>query len=150
VPGTYSISQLAASADVPVSTIRFYERSGLLAPDGRTESNYRVYGQRSLDRLRFIRAAQASGLALEDIATLLRLRDGNVAPRLEVQPLLERRLAETERRLADLRRVRSMLRSSVAECEQAASSGRCRVIERLDRAADGDSPSPRSRRRKKT
>ena len=50
MPGTYTISELAREAEVPASTVRYYERRGLLPPDGRTESNYRVYGARSLER----------------------------------------------------------------------------------------------------
>jgi DNA-binding transcriptional MerR regulator len=144
----YSIGELASAADVPISTLRHYERQGLLPPDGRTESNYRVYGTRSLERLTFIRAAQASGLILADVKRLLALRDGSTEPCAEVRQLLERRLADTERRLADLRRVRAALQSSVAACVESARTGRCRVIDELGRGSPVRARKARSSREK--
>ncbi len=47
---------------------------------GRTESNYRLYGVQSLEQLRFIKAAQASGFTLEDISTLLSIQRGRLEP----------------------------------------------------------------------
>ena len=58
----YTIGQLARAAGLPTSTLRYYERAGLLEPTGRSEGNYRLYGEEALERLRFIRAAQATGL----------------------------------------------------------------------------------------
>ena len=59
----YTIGQLAKEGGVPTSTVRYYERIGLLHPNDRTGGNYRVYSDTALERLRFIRAAQATGRA---------------------------------------------------------------------------------------
>lgn len=77
---TYTIGQLAKSVGVPISTVRYYERAGLLKPEARTGSNYRVYSQQSLERLQFIRSAQAVGLSLDDIAQMLRAAHGSDQP----------------------------------------------------------------------
>lgn len=66
----HTIGRLAGVAGVPVSTVRYYERAGLLRPEARTGGNYRFYGPASLARLRFIRAAQATGFGLKDIQEL--------------------------------------------------------------------------------
>lgn len=134
MPGPYSIGELAAATGLPSSTLRHYEREGLLAPDGRTESNYRVYGERSRERLLFIRAAQASGLALEDVRRLLALRDGCAKPCPEVRQVLDQRLANVEERLEDLRRVRTALRDALATCQSSSATGRCEVIAGLAQA----------------
>lgn len=55
----YTISQLARAAGVPTSTLRYYERVGLVQPIGRAENNYRLYTQDTLQIVRFIRIAQA-------------------------------------------------------------------------------------------
>ena len=73
---TYTIGQLARAAALPTSTVRYYERQGLLQPARRAENNYRVYRHDMLQRLRFIRAAQATGFTLDDVRTLLALCDG--------------------------------------------------------------------------
>jgi len=66
-----TISQLAKATGFPVSTIRFYERRGLLRPAGRSSGNYRLYGRGAGERLTFIRAAQAAGFELPEIKALL-------------------------------------------------------------------------------
>lgn len=86
------IGVLARKSGVPVSTIRFYEELGLITAVGRTEGNYRYYGLGAADRLRFIRAAQASGLSLEDIRMLCQFDDGAMKPCKDVQGIIESRL----------------------------------------------------------
>jgi len=127
----YSISQLARAAGVPTSTVRYYERSRLLRPDARTVANYRVYGPAALERLRFIRAAQANGFTLEDISVLLDFRDGKNVHRQEVQRLIKDRLAELETRLEELQRVRSVLKTLLTTCQRGRESERCPVIESI-------------------
>src|SRR5262245_51935882 len=97
-----TITRLARRAGVPVTTVRYYERARLLLPAARGASGYRLYGKEALERLAFIRSAQAAGFALGDVGDLLRLREsvGGKRCQLEVRALLERRLADTERRLS--------------------------------------------------
>ncbi len=135
--GRFTIGQLARAAEVPASTLRYYERIGLLRPDGRTSGNYRYYRQEALERLRFIRTAQENGFRLEDVSSLLDLRDGRTAPCQEVQELIRGRLRDVARRLADLHHVQEVLQASLRMCTEGEPAGRCRVIERL-----GAGPSP--------
>src|SRR5262249_32464633 len=132
----YTVGQLSRAADVPTSTVRYYERVGLLQPDGRSSGNYRVYSLAALKRLRFIRAAQATGFTLDDVTVLLNLRDGTTAPCPEVQTLIQERLADTEQRLTDLHHVQRVLKSSLKLCRRSERSGQCRMIEDLSAAAE--------------
>jgi len=141
---SFTIGQLAGAVGVPTTTVRYYERRGLLRPATRTGSgNYRAYGEDDLDRLRFIRAAQASGFALEDVATLLALRDGRTAPCREVQDLIESRLSDVAERLKDLARVERVLKGSLKLCRENERRGRCEVIDTIAVASVGS----KSRRR---
>ena len=133
----YTIGRLAAFAGVPTSTVRYYERVGLLKAQGRTASNYRFYDDEALKQLRFIRAAQATGFALEDIEILLELRSGSLEPCKEVQELLTERLAAVETRLSDLRRVKQVLRAKLNECKKADEDEKCRVLDQLSLTASG-------------
>src|SRR5690349_1815186 len=102
---TYSIGQLAKAAGVASSTIRYYEREGLLKPEARSGGNYRVYTRGSLERLEFIRSAQAVGLSLADVGEMLDVASGSEEPCREVVALAERRLAEVRRKLEHLKTV---------------------------------------------
>jgi DNA-binding transcriptional MerR regulator len=128
---TYTIGQLAQAAGVPTSTVRYYERIGLLQPARRTAGNYRLYGADALEQLRFIRAAQATGFALEDIIRLRNFRSDDPAVCHDVQTLIEERLADLEQRVTDLRHVQRVLKATLGRCRKTAWQGHCQVIERL-------------------
>ena len=55
------IGALASQAAVNIQTVRYYERRGLLAKPPRTESNYRLYSEDSVRRVRFVKRAQQLG-----------------------------------------------------------------------------------------
>lgn len=113
---TLSIGQLARLANVPVSTVRYYERAGLLKPEARTGSNYRVYSQRSLERLQFIRSAQAVGLSLDDIEQMLAAAHGSDEPCEEIMGLAKQRLQEVRQQLKHLKTVEKTLAKAVDNC----------------------------------
>ncbi|MCZ6463822.1 MAG: MerR family transcriptional regulator [Proteobacteria bacterium] len=121
-----TIGELASAAGVPVSTVRYYERKRLLRPSARSASNYRLYSGQDLERLRFIRAAQATGFTLQDVMTLLR-----PAPCERVQQLIEERLAQVSVRMKELRHVQRVLRASLETCLEHEASGRCGVVDEL-------------------
>ncbi len=127
----YTIGQLARAADVPTSTVRYYERRGLLRPDGRSEGNYRIFGTDTLERLRFVRSAQAAGFTLSDITALSEFRDGDAAPCKEVQDLIAARLDQVVEQIKHLKVVGRMLREWMKVCREAERSGRCGVLEGL-------------------
>lgn len=145
----YTIGDLARGAGVPTSTVRFYERQRLLVPDSRSGSNYRLYGAAALERLRFIRSAQAAGFTLGDIRALLDFKDGATPPCREVQSLIESRLDHVAEQLEHLQRVQVVLGKWLAVCRKAERSGRCRVIEGLVTGEDG-CPECRPKKRGKT
>jgi DNA-binding transcriptional MerR regulator len=127
-----TIGALARAAALPVSTLRFWEREGLLKPDGRTAANYRWYGPEALPRIRFIRVAQSVGFTLEDVRALLDLREGRTARCADVRRLMERRLGEIERRIGELRDLHTTLGSLVSTCRSSPPAEPCRALRQLD------------------
>ena len=69
------IGELAQAAQCTAETIRYYEKAGLLPKPDRAGNNYRLYGLRHLERLRFIRNCRALDLSQKEIHSLLRLMD---------------------------------------------------------------------------
>lgn len=125
----YTIGGLAKAAGIPTSTVRYYERRGLLRPDARSEGNYRLYDPESLQRLRFVRSAQAAGFTLANIALLLRFQDGDAAPCRQVQDMITARLTRVAEQIDQLRRVEGMLGTWLAVCRRTERSGKCGVLE---------------------
>jgi MerR family transcriptional regulator, copper efflux regulator len=105
------IGKLARQTDLSIKTIHYYERRGLLEQPSRTEAGYRLYGPEEVARLQFIQRAKLLGLTLEEIRELVTLaagcNEGEIVPRLE--EVLEAKLEETERKMAELSAFRQNL-----------------------------------------
>ncbi|MCC7338403.1 MAG: heavy metal-responsive transcriptional regulator [Pirellulaceae bacterium] len=127
----YTISQLAHAADIPATTVRYYERVGLVEPEDRSAGNYRLYSEQSLRKLKFIRAAQAIGFTLDDVKALISTPSNSAASCREVQSLMEKRLAEVDQRLKDLRHVQRVLKTSLEKCRETEQVDCCHVMETL-------------------
>jgi DNA-binding transcriptional MerR regulator len=127
----HTIGQLARAASVPSSTIRYYERRGLLQAPARTGGNYRLYTAGSLERLRFIRSAQATGFSLSDVAELLSLAYSDEPPCKEVVSLAEARLADVRKRLKELRHVEKTLTRALQGCCTGDGMDLCQEVTRL-------------------
>lgn len=125
------IGEVAGRSAVPAKTIRFWEDQHLLPAPARTPAGYRDYDPAILERLAFIRQAQAAGLTLEAIRQVLDIRDGGQPPCSHVTGLIAQRLAEVQARLAELTRARDQL---AALAERAAAQdpadccGYCSII----------------------
>jgi DNA-binding transcriptional MerR regulator len=98
-----AIGEVAARAGVPTSTVRYYDRRGLLAADGRT-SGHRRYSEESLRRLVFIGMLQDAGLSLDDIIGVLNATDVK-----EWKAIGRARLAALDEEIAKLQAARSYL-----------------------------------------
>jgi DNA-binding transcriptional MerR regulator len=96
-----TIGSLAKRLNVSTSLLRFYEREGLLAPERRSASGYRLYPQSAEKTLLFIRRAQRLGFSLSDIRLLLH-GTGHDGDGRTVMGLAEQRFLDIERRLTEL------------------------------------------------
>lgn len=127
----YTISQLARQAGIPTTTLRYYERIGLIEPEDRSAGNYRLYSDESLRKVRFVRAAQSIGFTLDDIKQLLAAETGSLPRCGQVRELIEHRLSDVEQRLQDLRHVQKVLKAALKRCRQRKPSECCPVVEGL-------------------
>jgi MerR family copper efflux transcriptional regulator len=98
-----TISQLARRSGVPATTLRFYERVGVIPPPTRSNSGYRLYGDDAVTRIAFVRRAKALGVELDDLADLVRLWDGaECAPvQKRLRALAHSQRAATRERLGE-------------------------------------------------
>jgi DNA-binding transcriptional MerR regulator len=101
------IGELSSQTNTPVRTIRFYEERGLIPAPPRTPAGYRDYDRTAVHRLRFIRSAQAAGLTLAHIGSILAIRDEGEAPCTHTRMLLEARRAEIDDRMRELESLRA-------------------------------------------
>lgn len=130
----YRIGQLAKLAEVKPDTVRFYERTGLLAKPKRNPNGYRSYGKTALDEIRFIRKAQSLGFSLDEIRRILGLRGRGRATCCCVVAMAEATLSETEAKLKALQKFRDNLAANLTRWRKPARRGKaaaafCALIE---------------------
>ena len=123
------ISELAARVGLPTSTVRYYERVGLLMPPERTPSGYRDYDDDAANRLLFIARARRIGLDCDQIADLLPIWDGTDcrAAHERVSELIDAKQAEIALRIAELQRFAEQLDGVRAELESSPPPSACRT-----------------------
>lgn len=130
MPTPYTIGGLAKAAAVNVETVRYYQRRGLLTEPARPLGAVRRYGAADVDRLRFIRRAQAVGFTLAEITTLLSLRSRICCD--ATRALAAAKVAVIDERLNELTQLRSELSHWIADCDANTIDASCPVIEHLD------------------
>ena len=123
------ISELADRVGVPTTTVRFYERIGLLESPARTGSGYRDYDEDSATRLQFVHRARRIGLSCEQVAELLPVWGGAncSAAHDRVQRLLDEKQTEITRRIDELEEFARQLRAARATLDATPPPEACRT-----------------------
>jgi MerR family mercuric resistance operon transcriptional regulator len=128
-----TIGRLAKVAGVNVETIRYYQRRGLLDEPDRPLGGHRRYAVSSARRVSFIKRAQQLGFTLEEVKNLLQLEDGQSCR--ETRLLAEHKLAVIVARIADLNRMRRLLKGLISQCEEGKRPRSCPIIATLSAGA---------------
>ena len=123
------ITELAERVGVPTTTVRYYERVGLLEAPARTQSGYRNYDQADAARLLFITRARRMGLSCDQIVELLPVWDGTncAAARDRVGQLIDAKRAEIAERISDLELFAAQLGTVRTTLERTPPPGVCRA-----------------------
>ncbi len=135
------IGELAKAAGCQTVTVRFYEQKGLLGAVTRSDSNYRIYGQRDLERLMFIRNCRSLGLTLHEITRLVSIHDNPTLQCDDVNVCLDEHLVEVHRQMQALQLLEKELQRLRGRCMVPGTSSSCGVLtalssESLERLAE--------------
>jgi len=125
------IGELAERTGCPVETIRYYERIDLLAPPERGVNNYRSYGESHAERLGFIRHCRALDMSIDEIRTLLGLRERPEQDCGQVNNLIDGHIAEVRRRIAALTALEAQLRDLRSQCGATDAARLCPILNAL-------------------
>jgi DNA-binding transcriptional MerR regulator len=104
------IGVLSKETGIPVKTIRYYEEFGILAKPKRTASEYRVYTQKDIDKLLFIKKAKDLGLKLSEIKEIIRRAESGLKPCCcLVRDLFTKKIKEYEDKITELNKTKKRL-----------------------------------------
>src|SRR5579871_820836 len=123
MPPGVQIGRLARETGLSVDAIRFYEKEGLLREPLRSQGGFRLYAQRDVERLRFIRSAQELGFSLAEVRELQLLGDENTQGCTHVRDLIRLKLDSVRRKMSDLKKLEGSLKSALGKCDKALECG---------------------------
>jgi MerR family mercuric resistance operon transcriptional regulator len=127
-----TVGEVAKRARVHIETLRYYERRGLLASPARSTSNYRLYADDTVRRVRFIKAAQELGFSLKEILELLSLRAEPNTSCEDIRERAEAKIKNLEEKIRSLRAMKQALTKLVAECSGSGPITECPILESFD------------------
>lgn len=111
-----NIGEAAAASGVSAKMIRHYEAIGLIPSAQRTEAGYRLYGDREVHVLRFIRHARNLGFSVKQISALLDLWADERRPSSKVKAVAQQHIDELQQRIRELQQMKAELERLVHCC----------------------------------
>jgi Cd(II)/Pb(II)-responsive transcriptional regulator len=134
------IGELAKLTDCQVETIRYYEREGLLAAPARSEGNYRLYGDEHVERLTFIRNCRTLDMTLDEVRSLLTLKDRPEENCEGVNALIDAHIEHVKVRLASLQALQAQLIELRQRCSVERGVEQCEILHRLTESGGVNPP----------
>ncbi|SFU77156.1 Cu(I)-responsive transcriptional regulator [Pseudoduganella namucuonensis] len=125
-----NIGQAAKASGVSAKMIRYYESIGLMRESARTDSGYRVYGDKDLHALRFIKRARSLGFPLERIRELLSLWQDGARASADVKRIALAHVDELDQRIRELTEMRDTL-ATLAGCCHGDQRPDCPILQTL-------------------
>jgi len=110
------IGTVAEKSGISPKAIRYYESVGLIQAASRSQSGYRIYGERDLRTLRFIQRARGLGFSVEAVGDLLALWQDTSRHSAQVKALAQRHVGDIDRKIAELGGMRDTLIDLIARC----------------------------------
>jgi len=126
----YKIGEVTARTGLTADTLRYYEKIGLLPDISRNQSGIRLYDDRDISRLNFIKRSQRMNFTLDEIKKLLQMRGDPQHAKDSVRQLTSKKLEDIETHLTDLTILKKELTLLLNLCR--ASEEGCPIIEGLD------------------
>ena len=111
-----NIGDAATRSGISAKMIRHYEELGLIRPAARTSAGYRVYDDKEVHTLRFIRRARDLGFSIKEIQRLLGLWQNRRRASADVRRIAKAHIAELDQKIRELRSMRATLETLVQTC----------------------------------
>jgi len=124
-----TIGKLAKAAGLNTQTVRYYERIGLIGKPDVSESGYRIYPDKAVDALRFIKHAKEIGFSLKQISKIISLDNNKNNTCSEVKKLAEEKVYEIDRKLNSLKLIRKELLRLISLCDEKNGISECPIFD---------------------
>lgn len=129
---TYKIGEVARRANVNKETVRYYEKQDLIPKPDRRRSGYRIFTQRHINQIKFIKRAQQLGFTLSEIKELLELRVDEETSCSEIKEEAKLKYQDVTQKIKDLRQIQETLVDLIDSCSGGGAIEDCPILETLE------------------
>ena len=129
---TFKIGEVATRAKVNKETVRYYEKRELIPEPDRRYSGYRIFTQRHIDQIKFIKRAQELGFTLSEIKELLELRMDEDTTCSEIRTEAQDKFQDVVEKIKDLKRIKETLVELIDSCSGSGPKGDCPILGALE------------------
>ena len=133
---TYKIGEVARRASVNKETVRYYEKRELIPKPDRRRSGYRIFTQRHIDQIKFIKRSQELGFTLSEIRELLELRMDEDTTCSEIKSEAQEKYQDVVEKIEDLQRIKNTLVDLIDSCAGEGPKGDCPILGALEGETD--------------
>lgn len=125
-----TIGEAAQQSGVSAKMLRHYEQIGLIEPATRSDAGYRLYSDKAIATLMFIRHARDLGFSTHQIADLLSLRNNPQRASREVKSVAEHHLQELYEQQQRLVQMINLLQDMIRQCP-GDNAPNCAILEKM-------------------
>lgn len=129
---TYKIDEVAWRADVNKETVQYYEKRNLIPEPDRRRSGYRIFTQRHIDQIKFIKRAQQLGFTLTEIKELFELRVNEETSCSEIKEEAQQKYKDVTEKIDDLLRIKETWTDLINSSSEDEPIGDCHILEALE------------------
>ncbi len=133
---TYKIGEVASRANVNKETVRYYEKRGLITKPDRRQSGYRIFTERHIDQIKFIKRSQKLGFTLTEIDELLDLRLNKNETCGKVRQKASEKLSDINQKIEDLTSMSQVLKELIEDCKTDKAQEECVILNALEKDSD--------------
>ena len=129
---TFKIGEVSSRAQVNKETVRYYEKRNLIPEPDRRRSGYRIFTQRHIDQIKFIKRSQELGFTLSEIKELLELRMDEHTSCSQIRKEAQEKYQDVVQKIEDLQRIKKTLIDLIDSCSGDGPKGDCPILGALE------------------
>lgn len=128
----YRIGELATLSNIPVETIRYYEKEAIIDAPERAENNYRIYRPHHLKRLLLIRNCRAFDMSLDEVRQIIDATENSDNSCMPINEIIQHHLIHIDQRIKELTALKLELSEIQARCSQNHPADNCSIIDEIN------------------
>ena len=113
---SYKIGELATTVNLKIDTIRYYEKIELIPAPERQDNGYRIYSEKYVEILEFIKLCKNNGFRLKEIQEIMNLLKASNRDDNELKSVIVKKVNELDAKVEELLSLKNQLNEIYESC----------------------------------